>query len=378
MSLLRIIYLFLLPVLGLFTTTNSIASDQAASWDFGVNYTAELMHNARGGQETGSTYMDIAELNFTRSSDNGQWYGYLFYTNNNSFSADKVGDTQIVSNIDSEQMLRVMELWYETEISFGINLKAGLYDLNSEFDAIEPAGLFLNSSHGIGPDYSQTGDMGPSIFPFSALAIRIASDLGAGWSLQGAVIDAVAGDPEHPKRTDLTLSAEDGALLAVEANYNNNNWRFGIGGWHYTQPTEVLSAERLEHNHGIYALVSNQYQLNDSEAKLNSFVRFGVTDSHVNALGSYWGMGVTLSNFSSRRPDDQLGIAIANARTSTYGQIYDGLSATSETNIEMTYQATIGEQIILQPDIQYIINPGNLKQRENALVFGLRAQFTFL
>jgi porin len=51
-------------------------------------------------------------------------------------------------------------------------VKIGLYDLNSEFDVIEAAALFLNPSHGIGPDFAQSGRNGPSIFPVTSLAIR--------------------------------------------------------------------------------------------------------------------------------------------------------------------------------------------------------------
>jgi carbohydrate-selective porin OprB len=42
---------------------------------------------------------------------------------------------------------------------------AGLYELNSEFYRLQSAGLFLNSSFGIGPEFSQSGLEGPSIFP---------------------------------------------------------------------------------------------------------------------------------------------------------------------------------------------------------------------
>ena len=37
----------------------------------------------------------------------------------------------------------------------------GRYDLNSEFYRLQSAGLFLNSSFGIGPEFSLSGQNGP-------------------------------------------------------------------------------------------------------------------------------------------------------------------------------------------------------------------------
>ena len=96
----------------------------------------------------------------------GTLFFYGLYNNNKTLSDTLIGDMQTVSNIDTTTATRLYEAWYEQAFGDGkSSLKVGLYDLNSEFDAIDTAGLFLLSSHGIGPDYSQTGLNGPSIFP---------------------------------------------------------------------------------------------------------------------------------------------------------------------------------------------------------------------
>jgi porin len=43
-----------------------------------------------------------------------------------------------------------------------------------------------------------------------------------------------------------------------------------------------------------------------------------------------------------------------------------------ETNIELTYQAQIKPGIIIQPDVQYIKNPGGDKDAKSAVVVGIR------
>ena len=49
--------------------------------------------------------------------------------------------------------------------------KGGLVDINTTFDVQETAALFLNASHGIGPDLGDTGFNGPSDYPTTALAV---------------------------------------------------------------------------------------------------------------------------------------------------------------------------------------------------------------
>jgi porin len=45
--------------------------------------------------------------------------------------------------------------------------------------------------------------------------------------------------------------------------------------------------------------------------------------------------------------------------------------------IEFTYQARITPWLVVQPDLQYIINPGGTTDLNNALVIGGRASLTF-
>ena len=55
----------------------------------------------------------------------------------------------------------------------GVSLLGGIYDLNSEFDRLQAAGLFLNSSFGVTPEIAQSGETGPSIFPRTAAGLRL-------------------------------------------------------------------------------------------------------------------------------------------------------------------------------------------------------------
>ena len=45
--------------------------------------------------------------------------------------------------------------------------------------------------------------------------------------------------------------------------------------------------------------------------------------------------------------------------------------------VEFTYQARITPSLVVQPDLQYIINPGGTTDLNNAFVIGARAALTF-
>ena len=96
------------------------------------------------------------------------------------------------------EAVKIYEAWYEHRFfDERLSLLAGLHDYNSEFDVLEYASDFLNSSFGISPDISQVG---PSIFPTTALAPRGSRrSRPAGSYLLAALYDGVPGDPELPQ-----------------------------------------------------------------------------------------------------------------------------------------------------------------------------------
>jgi len=122
----------------------------------------------------------------------------IFAINGRPFSGDFVGDIQTLSNIEAPTSVRLFDLWVEQAFNKKGSVRFGLLDLNHDFDAISPAGLFISSSHGIGPDISKSGRNGPSIFPVSSLAAEGAWSPSQRLTLKAGVFDGVSGDPQHP------------------------------------------------------------------------------------------------------------------------------------------------------------------------------------
>ncbi len=345
-------------------------------------YQGEILHNSTGGIDTGGTYLEDAGL--TVQTDLEELFGvpdssiflYLLWNNHNTFSDRYVGDLQGISNIDAERALRIYELWYELVLSEAVTLRFGLYDLNSEFDAIDTAGFFLNSSHGIGPDYSQSGEAGPSIFPVTSLAARLQWTLSDSSTLRYALLDGVPGDPDDPSKTAIELG--DGELHALEFDHVfDGGTRFGIGTWHYSARFDRIDGNgRDDGNAGYYGFVDVPLLSRDDGVDLSAFLRYGVAEDSLNVLDSYIGAGVVVTGLVASRPEDRLGLAVASAQVGGPFKRVAAAAGTradsSETNIEFSYNAKIRNWLRVQPNIQYVINPGADRTLDDALVIGVR------
>src|SRR5688572_33415953 len=84
-------------------------------------------------------------------------------------SGEVVGDAQGISNIEADDGWYLYESWVEFEFGALKTLRAGVLDLNAEFDTPITSGLFVSSPFGIGTEFSQTGQRGPGVWPLTGL-----------------------------------------------------------------------------------------------------------------------------------------------------------------------------------------------------------------
>lgn len=368
-------------------------------------YTGEVLANVRGGIRHRAEYLDnfdlIVDLDAEKLLD---WPGAVFYfyflgNNGGNPSSRNIGDAQVASNIEANSTWKIYELWLEQNLLDNrLSVKAGLYDLNSEFDTIETASLFLNSSHGIGFDFAQSGRNGPSIFPVTSAAVRIRVEPAPHVYLQGAVLDGVPGDPGNPGRTQIVWKRSEGVLIAVEfglaycreKDAEEAYAKYAIGGWYYTAKFEdVLAADAAgdpvmrRGNSGFYALAEQTVfcEPDDRSQGLAVFARLGIADGKINQVFLYTGFGMAYTGLIPTRDQDQVGLAVAviyNGDDFRRAMRNAGTPVdTSEVDIELTYLAQLTPWCSLQPDLQFIVNPGTDPNLKNSLVLGLRWAVSF-
>jgi porin len=357
----------------------------ADGYEVSATYTADVLAVVSGGLSTGAEYLDNLDLELEIDTADawgvggGNVFFHVLYNNGKTFSEDHVGDLQVVSNIDAEEALRLFELWYE----FGDedwSVKTGLYDLNSEFDVNEAGRLFLNSSHGIGAEFGQTGQNGPGIFPVSALSVRGERRFES-LTARFAVLDAVPGDPNDSSSNAVDLSRKEGALsvLEIDVPYRNSA-RLWLGYWRYSAAFERLDGnDSRRGNDGWY--IGTEGEISFGKRSAEWFIRYAQAEEQLNRLSGYIGLGAVITGPLAGRPADALGIAVASGRAGEpYRDYLRGIGeapARSETSVELTYRLQVSERLQLQPDIQYVRSPSVLNSRDDAWVIGCRVQLSY-
>lgn len=365
-----------------------------------MGYTGEYWRNTDGGINKKNEYHDNADITFTLDAEKlwgieGGTAFIYFLGNSGNDPAEHTGGDQGISNIAAPTTFKLYEAWYEQRFA-GQNEMAllfGLYDLNSEFDVTPSGGLFINPSHGIGPDFSQAGVNGPSIFPTTSLGLRLKSTIGEQGYVMAAVWDGVPGDPNDPKGTHVKFDSGDGLLTVLEGGViidsaeegdERPNAKLAIGTWRFSDKFDDLSDTdgagdpvKRSNNQGVYLI--GEYAVTREAAApaqgLSAFVRFGTANDDINQFSHYLGYGLVYTGPFAGRDDDQVGLAVANAYN---GDKYKQLAGADdkETVIELSYHAPLTHWLAVQPDVQYIINPGTDPAVEDALVAGVRFEIT--
>jgi porin len=343
------------------------------AYELAAVYTGDLWRNASGGLRTGDTYLDNLDLTLAVDAERALGFSgvsafvYVLYNNSARFSERYVGDAMTVSNIDAPQAVRLYEAWVQWESAslHALSLLLGLYDLNSEFDMSDSRSLFIHSSHGVGHELGQTGENGPSIFPVTSLALRAAWSPAPQWRVLLAVFDGVPGDPEHPSSNRIRLSGDDGALGIAELQWTGERLRkLSLGHWRYI----------ADDNRGAYAGIEVALDREPvAQPATLVFARYGSAEDRINEFADSWSVGVRRRGMFVARPDDELGIAYTRADLgSAAGAVRDRYEAA----LELTYRVAISDWLTIQPDIQYIFNPGADPALDDSLAFGLRLEFS--
>ena len=322
------------------------------------------------------------------------------------------GDAQGASNLSAPSQITLYECWFQYNLFDNrFSILGGRYDLGSEFYRLQTAGLFLNSSFGTGPEFSNSGLEGPSIFPYTSVGARLAYKPAPNVVIRASVLDGVPFD--RPDGSTGAFERGDGLLLVAEAAILNRaargeprgrvRFRVGrgsglppyddkvaVGVWHYTGTFDDLShvdsdgrPVQRRGSSGVYALADATLFRSQSDPgkRVTGFVQLGLGDERVDRFGSYVGAGLVGTGLVPTRSTDELGLAVAMARNGSHyidQRVSLGLGTTrSETAVEVTYLAQLARWLAVQPDLQYVLHPNTDPAVPNALALQVRFEVTF-
>jgi len=408
--------------------------------------TSEILGNPTGGTQKGAQYdgltQVVMQLNTQRAFD---LYGGVLNVSGlqihgQNFSADNLATIQTSSGIEADRGARLWELWYDQKFldEDRLDVKVGQQSVDQEFMVSTNALYFVNTMFGWPalPSYNMPGG-GPA-YPLSSVGIRLryrpvdSINLLLG-VFNGSPASSSVGDPQRSDHNGTGFPLGGGRLIMAEVQYaypslgsmvypgrsaplsrtyrfgawydteNFSDQRYDTNGLSLANPASNGIARNHRGNFALYAVADQMLWRNkdDPNNTLSGFVRvMGTPQNDRNFIRYSANVGLVYHEPFRNRADDSFGVGMGYVKVGSHVSGLDRDSAIvaamvdpgslnvvrhTETYFETTYQYQLRPWWQLQPDLQYIFNPGggivnpNAPTRRvgNELVLGLRTNILF-
>jgi porin len=411
---------------------------------FGLQDTNEVWGNVSGGIRRGATYDGLTLMGIGLDTQHALgWNGGVFNVSalqirGRDIATDNLLDLQTPSGILAADTTRLWEAWFQQSFLDGrFDVKLGQQSLDQEFMTSQGSGLFLNTMMGWPMVPSADLYAGGPAYPLSSLGVRLRAQADNGITgLLGVFADNPPGGPFNndgqlrgSTRWGGNFNLRTGALVMGEIQYALNQPGTGdtasaaaaggmpgtykLGFWYDSGPFPGQQFDNTGRSlanpasTGIAAMQWNNFSLygvadqmvwrpsQDSPRSINLFARVMGAPGDRNLINFSINAGVTLKAPFEGRDKDTAGIGFGIARVSGGARAFDHDVAffsgsrvpvrTNETFIEVTYQFTVAPWWQLQPDFQYVFNPGggilnpndSTQRIRNEAIFGLRNTVTY-
>jgi porin len=408
-----------------------------------LSETSEVLGNLTGGVKQGFEYDGLTQMAVQLDTQQAfGWYGGTFRASalqihGRNLSADNLFTLQTASGIEADPGARLWELWYQQKFleEDRADVKIGQQSLDQEFIVSQNALVFVNTMFGWPMVPSADLPGGGPAYPLSALGVR----------LRVRPVDSVTGllavtngnpapnnteDPQVANPSGTSFPLNGGALVIGELQYSypalgsmvyspnlsSLSGTYKVGFWYNSENFADLQFDNtglslanpasngmpLLH-HGNYSFYSVMDQMiwrspepEEADKSLNFFIRaMGAPQGDRNLIIFSLNAGLVFHEPIPHRDDDTFGVAMEYARVSGAAAASDQAAAfytgaftpvrSGESVIEVTYQYQLTPAVILQPDFQYVFNPGGglanpntpNEQIKNEAVTGLRVNLTF-
>jgi len=392
-----------------------------------ITETSEILGNATGGVHRGVIYEGVTDLNLgwdlrTYFGWRGVFFARAYQIHGRGLSANDLDNLNVASGIEADRTTRLYELWYEHHLGDWLRIRIGEQSAGQEFIISPTAKLFVNATFGWPTLPATDLPSGGANYPLGTPAVRFRVDATDALTFfaglfNGNPTGAPLGNPD-PQRFDLSGTAfhvNDGAFAIFETRYNPGNsdksGTYRVGAWFNSEkfPSQNLASNGVSLaspvSSGMPRLLDNDYSVygiidqpivppKDDGSGPVAFARAMGAPGNRNLVDFYFDTGLAYKGPFGRK-NDQIGLAFGYARISNPARLLDTDSAmfsgtyhpirSEETVVELTYQWSLTAAWQLQPDFQYITNPGGGilnphvpgQKIGNAAIFGVRTLITF-
>ena len=391
---------------------------------YNLIYTNDVLSNLSGGIRRGT--IDQGKLEDQLLIDLEKligWKDTTFYANafeiynSGRIRRDYVGGMNTIAAIEATPAVRLSELWGEHW--FGpVSLRAGQLAADAEFFYSDLSQMFLQSDW---PTITAVNiPSGGPAYPLAALGARLKYELPKDASLLFGIFDGdpagpCLGDPDTCNRYGLNFRLKDPAFMMGEFQVRRNRGKddtglattLKIGGWghlgqfadqRYANNGALLASPTsngmpLMHrgDYGLYEVIDQQIyrpQGGNGDSGISIFNRSAISPSDRNLVNLEIDGGIVFAGLIPSRPDDKFGASVIYSRFSNSVRAFDqdqinfGTISTQprdiETNLELTYVASIVKGWTVQPVYTYIWHPSGTGVRfPDAQVVGVRSVINF-
>jgi len=353
---------------------------------FGIDWVVQGFKNFQGGVSTGETGASTVDFNLTLDTakllnwDGGKFYVDLEDHAGPDPSAALTGDLQKFTKLNYTPFFQVAELWYEQKLfNDKLRLKIGKVDANSEFSVIDNGLPFLSSSTQVSPTiivFPTFPDPMPGVNVFYTPNDLFYASLGAYYASRRDRFLDFTGSPQAAQLTQggMFYIGETGLKWKHLAEWQaDGNLRVGF--WGDTGNFTRLDGGMERGTHGMYAIVDQTLwkptSKEDETRGLRTFLEYAQTPGDVSIIDRHIGGGLAWTGLFPDRPRDIIGVS------PQYVHISDStnLPKSYELATEAFYKYQLAPWASIQPDLQYICNPGG--QYRNALVVTLQIECHF-
>jgi porin len=394
---------------------------------FALQQQSELWDNLTGGLSRGGAYDGLLTASLTIDLDKAVgWKGGNFFVS--GFQIQGVGPTplrvgalQLISNIEATASTKLYDLWLEQHLFDGrFSLRLGQEGANDEMMLTQYGALFLNSSFGFPALLALDLPSGGPNYPLATPFVRISFHATEQVTLVGAVYNGDpappgTGDPQLRDRHGTAFRLNDHALSFAELWYSPTlapPATYKIGMWIATGPfadpvtasdglslaNPASAGQPLLHatDYAVYAVIDQMIWKKPDTASqgLALFVQVMHAPENRNLSDLFIEGGLNWKGIVPGRSHDAAGLAVTHAgigaaaiKYSDNLVFYTGLGtpySPGETMMEATYRARLTPWFKVQPDLQFVVNPGagiptaqSAVPLKNALVLGVRVTVDF-
>ena len=361
--------------------------------DHGVTVNSGLLYSpvmkTGGGLNDANSTKGYSLFNLSVTVDTekaGGWKGGTFYglyqkktgygISGPNGNGGAMGDWMGLDGWDWRQMNQLSELWYQQKLfKEKLRLKVGKQDANMDFGYLNTGWDFMNTAFSVNPTTPMP------TYPDQAFGF-VAEVTPKEWlSIKNGTYS----------RFNVPFNITE---LMVKPTIKKLPGRYMLGAWEMSDSNGMSVATGMNgagmtvgntfnRNFGAYAgfeqmiFKENKKDENDMQG-LTLFGQAGISPSNRNDMSKYIGGGLHYIGPIPKRDKDRAGIAIANgtfaSRLNDVGSDY-GTRNGSETVLEAFYRIQVSPWFYLQPDVQFIMNPGGAYQ--NSVAIGLRSVITF-